>query len=184
MSTFVVVNTYTHSVTYVADKMLHSLHQIIRESGLSPEKLTEDWNTLQRGISTWLSTGHLETVTLEVFDPNTDALVGRIISNIQRRYDETESDSVRLELEEFMQASACTTCGGRRLKPESLAVTLAGQNIGDLVQLSITDALTFFENVPVRGNGKPGLDPEIAAPILKEVRERLRFLNERSIFAS
>src|SRR5450759_4398678 len=101
-----------------------------------------------------------------------------IISNIQRRYDETESDSVRLELEEFMQASACTTCGGRRLKPESLAVTLAGKNIGDLVQLSITDALTFFENFPVRVNGKPGLDPEIAAPILKEVRERLRFLND------
>jgi excinuclease ABC subunit A len=101
-----------------------------------------------------------------------------IISNIQRRYDDTESDSVRLELEEYMQARACTTCGGRRLKPESLAVTLSGQNIGDLVQLSITDALEFFENVPVRNNGKPGLDPEIAAPILKEVRERLRFLND------
>ena len=101
-----------------------------------------------------------------------------IISNIQRRYDETESDSVRLELEEYMQARACTTCGGRRLKPESLAVTLAGRNIGDLVQLSITDALDFFESVPVRNNGKPGLDPEIAAPILKEVRERLRFLND------
>jgi excinuclease ABC subunit A len=101
-----------------------------------------------------------------------------ILSNIQRRYDETESDSVRLELEEYMQPRACTTCNGRRLKPESLAVTLAGQNIGDLVQLSITDALEFFENVPVRTNGKPGLDPEIAAPILKEVRERLRFLND------
>ena len=101
-----------------------------------------------------------------------------ILSNIQRRYDETESDSVRLELEEYMQPRACTTCNGRRLKPESLAVTLAGQNIGDLVQLSITDALQFFENVPVRNNGKPGLDPEIAAPILKEVRERLRFLND------
>src|SRR5205814_2878507 len=48
--------------------------------------------------------------------------------------------------------------------------------IGDVVALSITDALTFFEGVPVRTNGKPGLDPEIAAPILKEVRERLRFL--------
>ena len=101
-----------------------------------------------------------------------------ILSNIQRRYDETESDAVRVELEEYMQPRACTTCDGRRLKPESLAVTLAGRNIGDLVQLSITDALEFFENVPVRGNGKPGLDPEIAAPILKEVRERLRFLND------
>ena len=101
-----------------------------------------------------------------------------IMSNIQRRYDETESDSVRLQLEEYMQARACTTCGGRRLKPESLAVTLAGQNIGDVVALSITEALEFFESVPVRDNGKPGLDPEIAAPILKEVRERLRFLND------
>jgi hypothetical protein len=77
MSTFVVVNTYTHSVTYVADKMLHSLHQIIRESGLNPEKLTDDWDTLQRGISTWLASYHLESVTLEVFNPDTDALVGR-----------------------------------------------------------------------------------------------------------
>src|SRR5213075_2007564 len=55
---------------------------------------------------------------------------------------------------------------------------LAGENIGDVVALSITDALTFFEGVLVRGEGKPGLDPEIAAPILKEVRERLRFLND------
>ncbi len=101
-----------------------------------------------------------------------------ILSNIQRRYDDTESDSVRLELDEYMVATACTTCAGRRLKPESLAVTLADMNIGDLVQLSITDALSFFESVPVRENGKPGLDAEIAGPILKEVRERLRFLND------
>jgi excinuclease ABC subunit A len=101
-----------------------------------------------------------------------------ILSNIQRRYDETDSDSVRLELDEFMTEKPCTTCGGRRLKPESLAVTLHGKNLGDLVQLSITDALEFFESVPVRNNGTPGLDPQIAAPILKEVRERLRFLND------
>src|SRR4051812_9452531 len=101
-----------------------------------------------------------------------------ILSNIQRRYDETDSDTVRLELDEFMTEKPCTTCGGRRLKPESLAVTLDGQNLGDLVQLSITDALEFFENVPVRNNGTPGLDPQIAGPILKEVRERLRFLND------
>ena len=101
-----------------------------------------------------------------------------IVSNIQRRYDETESDAVRLDLEEYMQERPCTTCGGRRLKPESLAVTVAGQNIGDVVALSITEALAFFEQIPVRGNGKPGLDPEVAGPILKEVRERLRFLND------
>ncbi|MDQ3672777.1 MAG: excinuclease ABC subunit UvrA [Gemmatimonadota bacterium] len=101
-----------------------------------------------------------------------------IVSNIQRRYDDTESDTARIELDQYMIATACAACGGRRLKPESLAVTLAERNIGDVVQLSITDALTFFESVPVRGNGKPGLDPGIAGPILKEVRERLRFLND------
>ena len=101
-----------------------------------------------------------------------------IVANIQRRYDDTESDSARIELDQFMIATACATCGGRRLKPESLAVTLADKNIGDLVALSITDALSFFESVPVRGNGKPGLDPGIAGPILKEVSERLRFLND------
>ncbi|HJQ12647.1 MAG TPA: excinuclease ABC subunit UvrA [Gemmatimonadaceae bacterium] len=101
-----------------------------------------------------------------------------IVANIQRRYDETESDTVRLELEEYMQERPCTTCGGRRLKPESLAVTVAGQNLGDVVALSITEALEFFESIQVRGDGKPGLDPEIAGPILKEVRERLRFLND------
>jgi hypothetical protein len=77
MSTFVVVNTYTHSAIYVSDKMLYLLKEIIRESGLSPEKLVSDWRTLQLGLSTWLNSGHLESVTLEVFDPGTDALVGR-----------------------------------------------------------------------------------------------------------
>lgn len=77
MST-VFVNTYTHSVTYVADKMLASLLQIIRESGLNPEKLTDDWNTLQRGISTWLGSGHMTALNLEVYDPRYSHPLGLI----------------------------------------------------------------------------------------------------------
>jgi hypothetical protein len=77
MSTFVSVNTYTHSVTYVADNMLHSLKYIIRESGLNPEKLTDAWDTLQRGISNWLATQHMTGLTLEVYNPQTNGLVGR-----------------------------------------------------------------------------------------------------------
>jgi len=100
-----------------------------------------------------------------------------IIANIQRRYDETESDGVRVELEQYMTELPCTACGGRRLKPESLAVTIAGVNIGDIVALSIDETLRFFEKLQVRSPESPnGLDPEIAGPILKEVRERLRFL--------
>ena len=99
-----------------------------------------------------------------------------IIANVQRRYDETESDSVRMELEQFMYALPCTACGGRRLKRESLAVTIGAMNLGDLAELPINEALHFFGGLPLRTDGAPGLDPEIAGPILKEVRERLRFL--------
>ena len=99
-----------------------------------------------------------------------------VLSNIERRYAESTSDSVRIELEEYMIVVPCDVCGGRRLKPEALAVTIADRNIGEIVELPVNDALAFFQSVPVRSNGKPGLDKEIAAPILKEVRERLQFL--------
>lgn len=77
MSTFVAVNTYTHSVTFVTDKMLMSLKEIIRCSGLSPEKLASEWKILHRGISSWLNSRDLEQVILEVYNPATDSLVGR-----------------------------------------------------------------------------------------------------------
>jgi excinuclease ABC subunit A len=100
-----------------------------------------------------------------------------IVANVERRYDETDSDMVRMELEAYMLAVPCPECEGRRLKPESLAVTIDGVNIGAVTELPITEALAFFDRIPVRGDGRVnGLDPEIAGPILKEVRERLRFL--------
>ena len=77
MSTFVAVNTFTHSVTYVTDKMLMSLKEIILRSGLSPDKFVADWRVLQRGVSAWLESRDLEAVHLEVFDPRADALIGR-----------------------------------------------------------------------------------------------------------
>jgi excinuclease ABC subunit A len=100
-----------------------------------------------------------------------------IIANVERRYEESDSDMVRIDLEAYMLAVPCSACHGHRLKPESLAVTIDGQNIGELVDLAITESLAFFDRVPVRGESQAnGLDPEIAGPILKEVRERLRFL--------
>ena len=99
-----------------------------------------------------------------------------VLSNIERRYAETDSDNVRMELEAYMVAVPCSECGGRRLKREALAVTVADRNVGELTEMPVTEALEFFERVPLRENGRPGIDPEIAGPILKEVRERLRFL--------
>lgn len=77
MSTSVVVNTFAHSVTYVTDKMLMSIKEIIRCSGLSPEKFASDWTVLHRGIKVWIESRDLEMVILEVFIPNTDAAIGR-----------------------------------------------------------------------------------------------------------
>ena len=99
-----------------------------------------------------------------------------ILSNVQRRYSETTSDAIRGELEAYMVVAECPDCNGRRLKKESLAVTIHGRNIGEFTECSAADALAFALSVPVRGNGKPGLDEGIAGPILKEVSERLRFL--------
>jgi excinuclease ABC subunit A len=101
-----------------------------------------------------------------------------VLRNVERRYRESSSDGVRAALEEFMIEQPCQTCGGKRLKAESLAVLVNGCSIGDVVELPVERALEFFENVPLRSNGRPGLDPEIAGPILKEVGDRLRFLRD------
>ena len=71
MSTFVAVNTYTHSVTYVTDNILRSLQDIVRLSGLDPARIADDWTVLERGISTWIESKHLETIVLEVYNPST-----------------------------------------------------------------------------------------------------------------
>ena len=107
-----------------------------------------------------------------------------VLRNIERRYRESSSDSVRATLEEFMTEQPCHTCKGKRLRPESLAVLVHGTSIGDVVELPIERAIEFFESIPLRGaagvggNGRGGLDPEIAGPILKEVVDRLRFLRD------
>ena len=62
MSTFVAVNTYTHSVTYVTENILRSLQDIVRMSGLDPNKISDDWETIERGIRTWLDSKHLERI--------------------------------------------------------------------------------------------------------------------------
>jgi excinuclease ABC subunit A len=107
-----------------------------------------------------------------------DAKWEGILSNVQRRYTETTSDGVRVELEAYMVVSPCADCEGRRLKPESLAVTVHGRNIGEFVELSVHDALDHARSIPVRSPGHPGLEPDIAGPILKEVADRLRFLDD------
>jgi len=76
-STLVSVNTYVHSVAYVADQMLASIKRIIALSGLDPAKFTDNWAGLESGVRTWMQSRDLLCVTLEVFDPLTNQLVVR-----------------------------------------------------------------------------------------------------------
>ncbi|HEY8679572.1 MAG TPA: excinuclease ABC subunit UvrA [Candidatus Dormibacteraeota bacterium] len=94
-----------------------------------------------------------------------------ILANLSRRHSETESEFVREELEKYMSDKPCPTCHGKRLKPESLAVTVAGRDIADICELSVVAAIEFFENLEL--NEREQL---IARGILKEIKERLQFL--------
>jgi len=75
--TNVSVNLYTHSVTYVADNILKSFKDIIRLSGLDPSALANTWKSKMLALETWLNSGHLEGVVLEIYDPKTNALITR-----------------------------------------------------------------------------------------------------------
>ena len=94
-----------------------------------------------------------------------------IINNIERRYKETQSLSMRWELEGYMAEHHCPDCGGRRLKKEVLAVTVGGVNIAELTEMSILRAINFIDALKLSEK-----DEMIANRILKEIRERLEFL--------
>ena len=101
-----------------------------------------------------------------------------VLRNVEHRFRETTSDAVRLQLDEFMIEMPCAACQGRRLKPESLSVMLAGRNIGEVTDMSVDEALVFFEGIRL-GRGTAGaVDPEIAGPVVKEIAGRLRFLRD------
>jgi len=94
-----------------------------------------------------------------------------ILEDLKRRYRESQSQAIRDWLEKFMSQKPCEVCGGRRLKPEALAVTVGGRNIHELSSLSVTDSLTFFETVHFTETERT-----IAKQILKEIIARLGFM--------
>lgn len=94
-----------------------------------------------------------------------------IINNLERRYRETQSNWIKEEIQSFMRQIPCDDCKGKRLSKESLAVRVAGKNIIELTDKSISDLLDFINNVHLSAR-----DEAIASEILKEIKERLSFL--------
>ena len=96
-----------------------------------------------------------------------------VVRNLERRWKETDSDWAREEIGRYMSDVACFACGGFRLKPEALAVKIAGNHVGEASALSVRAAHAWFEDLPKHLTAKQN---EIAFRILKEIRDRLRFL--------
>ena len=94
-----------------------------------------------------------------------------IVNNLERRYQETQSDAMRASLEDCMAETACPDCHGARLRPEVLAVTVGGRNISEFTALPITEELAFLDRLTLSEK-----DAQIADSILREVRSRLHFL--------
>lgn len=94
-----------------------------------------------------------------------------IVNNLERRYRETTSDWSRWEIEQVMTSSRCPDCGGTRLKPEILSVTVGGKNISEFCDMSITAALKFMDELNLTEK-----EQFIAKAVLKEIKDRLLFL--------
>ena len=94
-----------------------------------------------------------------------------VIRNLERRYRETNSDFIKEKIQTYMSLIPCATCGGKRLKSEVLAVTVGGININDFTQMSVSESLSFIENLVL-----PEKEAVIAKEILKEIKNRLTFL--------
>jgi excinuclease ABC subunit A len=99
------------------------------------------------------------------------------LENVRVTYHDTESESVRRSLHEYMTARTCTDCRGGRLRAESRAVTVVGRGLAEVVEWPVCETLEFFARI-AEDIDEAGLDVEISQPILKEVVDRLRFLNE------
>ena len=138
--------------------------------------LTEPWNSLSdeaKNIILYGTKG--ETLELHYDQPRGKGILKQafegICNNIERRYKETQSDASRRELEELMSECPCPDCKGRRLRKESLAVTVGEKNIYEFTTLSVEDALTWMDGLTLTEQ-----QMLIADRILKEIRSRLGFL--------
>ena len=142
-------------------------------------KLGQKWSDLPEEAQKAILFGTKEKIKFEYKDGSraytTEKTFEGVVTNLERRWKETDSAWAREEIERFMADSPCPACNGFRLKPEALAVKIAGLHIGQVTQMSIRNARNWFEDLPAHLTAKQN---EIAVRILKEIRERLRFLND------
>ncbi len=152
---------YTKKLAAVAERYNFSLH--VPTSELTADQIQKlMYGTGNQKYSVSLGTGRSFETTYE-----------GVVNNLERRHKETDSDFIRRDIERFMQEKPCHACNGKRLKPEVLAVTVANASIMDICELSIDEAVKFFEGIKL--NSK---QLHIAEMIFKEIMSRLKFLQD------
>ncbi|SMF63891.1 Excinuclease ABC subunit A [Tistlia consotensis] len=140
--------------------------------------MTTPWDELPQRVRTAILFGTgAEPVTMR-FDDGLRAYETRkpfegVVPNLERRYRETDSDWVREEIGKYLSSKPCEACGGHRLKPEALAVKIAGLHVGQVAEFSVDQAHAWFTGLAPKLTDK---QREIAQRILKEINERLGFL--------
>ncbi|XSG82669.1 MAG: excinuclease ABC subunit UvrA [Methyloligella sp. ZOD6] len=144
------------------------------------QKMTTPWKDLPEEFRAVLLFGSGDEEITFTYDDgvrrySTSKPFEGVITNIDRRWRETESNWVRDELSRYQSSQPCQVCTGYRLKPQALAVKIAGMHIGEVADMSIRQANKWFDQV---GETLSPQKQEIASRILKEIRERLRFLND------
>ncbi|HEX7707147.1 MAG TPA: excinuclease ABC subunit UvrA, partial [Thermoanaerobaculia bacterium] len=139
-------------------------------------KLTTPWEKLPEKARNCILYGSEEKLKFEFQGSDSayqyNGKYEGIVPMLKRRYHESDSDDMREEIERFMTQAKCPECAGRRLKPEALSVTVAGEPIDRVVARQLSEAATFFHEVQLSTR-----EETIAGKILKEVRDRLGFLN-------
>ncbi len=125
------------------------------------------WNGLDHPIAVSMKYGRRErTFTTEWKG---------VLASLRKRYDESESENVKGDLEQYMSTRPCPECHGKRLKPESLAVKMAGRDMSEITSLAIDEALKFFNSLPQKMSSR---QLTIGAGAVKEIVERLSFLQD------
>lgn len=152
---------HTKKMQAVAERFKFSLH--VPTGELKKEQLDKIlYGTGDEKYNVQLGSGRSFTTTYE-----------GVIPNLERRHKETDSDFMRRDIERFMREKPCHMCNGRRLRPEVLAVTFRKKSIMDICEMSIDDALEFFESIRLSDN-----EQTIANQIFKEVLARLGFMRD------
>ncbi len=154
------------------------LHSLSRRHGFSMSRPVAELSEEALNRVLYGTRGEPFPVTYEDRHGRTRQFYARfegVIPNLERRYRETDSDSVRADIERYMTSSPCPACHGKRLKPESLAVTVTGKNIMDISGLPVMRSLDWAEGL---GSKITRRELAIARQIIKEIHARLGFLRD------